>query len=78
MGDNDREKKIKECEEKKLEGEEGKKKVGRLRKIEELGKERRSSTGCIEDFLKRKREGLGDEEKEVEEWVLRRSRRTEK
>jgi len=67
MEDDGREGKLKEGEEKRSGGKEGKKKVGRPKKIEKLGKERRGSTGCIEDFLKRKREGSGDEEKEEEE-----------
>jgi len=50
MENDSREGKLKEGEERRSGGEEGKKKVGRPKKIEELGKERRGSTGCIEDF----------------------------
>lgn len=57
MRDNNKEEKLKEGEERKSGGEEGRKKIGRPKKIEELGRERRGSTGCIEDFRKRKREG---------------------
>lgn len=52
-----------------------KKKVGRPRKIEELTKERRNSMRCIEEFLKRKREGGSEEDKEGEERGLRRSKK---
>lgn len=58
-------------------GEESKKKVGRPKKVEELAKQRRGSAGCIEEYLRRKRE-RGEEEKEEEEWALRRSRKMER
>lgn len=48
-------------------GDEGNRKAGRPRKIEELDKERRESTGCMEDYFKRKREGSGEEDIEGEE-----------
>ena len=76
MGDEEKERKNIAGEEKKVGGEEVKKKIGRSKKVEELSKERRSSTGCIEDYLKRKREGLGEEDEE--EWALRRSKKVEK
>ncbi|KMQ90799.1 hypothetical protein RF55_9408 [Lasius niger] len=69
---------MKGVEGRKIGGEESKKKVGRPKKIEELSKERRGSTGCLEDYLKRKREGPEEEDKEVEEWALRRSKMLER
>ncbi|KMQ84879.1 hypothetical protein RF55_16963 [Lasius niger] len=78
MGDESKEGKLVEVEGKKIGGEEGKKKVGRPKKIEELSKKRRGSTGCMEDFFKRKRDEAGEEEREDGEWVLRMSRRMEK
>lgn len=49
------------------------------RKIEELGKERRGSTGCMEDYFKRKREGSGEVDIEgEEEWAQKRSKKTER
>lgn len=68
----------KEEEKMVTEEEEVKKRVGRPRKVEELAKERRGSTGCLDDFLKRKREGGGEMEGEGEERLLRRSKKTER
>ena len=76
MGDEEKERKNIAGEEKKVGGEEVKKKIGRPKKVEELSKERRGSTGCIDEYLKRKREGLGEEDEE--EWTLRRSKKVEK
>lgn len=45
-------------------GGEGNRKAGRLRKMEELDKERRGSTECMEDYFKRKREESGEGEEE--------------
>lgn len=44
---------------KKIEVEERKKKVGKPRKIEELAKGRRGSTGSLDDFFIRKEMGEG-------------------
>jgi hypothetical protein len=65
-----------EGEGKKAGGEEGKK-VGRPKKVEELGRERRGSTGCLEDFWKRKRGEAGEEEVEEEDGSLKRSKKVE-
>lgn len=43
-----------EVDERRMVGEEGRKKVGRLKKIKEFCKERRGSTGCVEDYFTRK------------------------
>lgn len=60
-------------------GDEGNRKAGRPRKIEELDKERRESTGCMEDYFKRKREGSGEEDIEgEEEWAQKRNKKTER
>lgn len=66
-----------EEEGKKGKEEDMKGKVGRPRKVEELAKERRGSMGCIEEFLKRKREGGEEEDKGGEERMLRRSKKME-
>ncbi|KMQ89063.1 hypothetical protein RF55_11345 [Lasius niger] len=58
-------------------GDEEKKRVGRPKKVEELGKERRGSTGCLEEFWKRKRGGTEEEEIEEEDWSLKRSKKVE-
>lgn len=59
-------------------GDEGNRKAGRPRKIEELDKERRGSTEYMEDYFKRKREESGEEDIEgEEEWAQKRSKKTE-
>ncbi|KMQ83206.1 hypothetical protein RF55_20649, partial [Lasius niger] len=66
-----------EGEGKKIVGDEEKKRVGRPKKVEELGKERRGSTGCLEEFWKRKRGGIEGEEVEEEDWSSKRSKKVE-
>ncbi|KMQ90633.1 hypothetical protein RF55_9532 [Lasius niger] len=78
MSDESKEGKLVEGEGKKIGGEEGKKNVGRPKKIEDLSKKKRGSTGCMKDFFKKKKDEAGKEEREGGEWALRRSRRMEK
>lgn len=78
MGDDEEAGRGLEWDGKKTGGNEGNRKAGRPRKIEELDKERRGSTGCMEDYFKRKREGSGEEDIEgEEEWAQKRSKKTE-
>lgn len=59
-------------------GEEEKRRVGRPRKIEELKRERRGSTGSMEDYLKRKREEVRErDEREENEEAARKNKRKE-
>lgn len=65
-------------EEVKAGGEEGKKKLGRPKKVEELAKMRRGSDGSLDEYIKRKRDGVGENKVENEEWLLRRSKNIER
>lgn len=73
----EREKKLVEAE-RKSGDENGKRKVGRPRKIEKLRKEKRSSMGCLDEYLKNKKKG--QEEVRIERGeigVLKSSRKVE-